>query len=104
MLFNLFKKKPEVPPKKKVKIYPIGRVTHYFSKLKVAIVEIEQGDVTLDDILFIKGNLTRFRQRVRSIEYNHQKISKAPAGYEIGLQVGAKARVGDVVYKEVTSA
>ena len=100
MFFNLFKKKEERSTKK-IKIRQIGTVTHYYNKISVAIIEIQNDFIALDEVLFIKGEKTRFRQRVRSIEYEHQKISKAPVGYQIGLQVGAPVQSGDIVYKEI---
>jgi len=89
--------------KPKIQIMPVGTVVHYYGKIHVAIIEIENDCISLGDILFIKGHSTRFRQRVKSIEYNHQQISKAPEGYQIGLQVGAKTKTGDKVYKELNA-
>ncbi len=100
MFFNLFKKKEAVATKK-IKIHQIGVVIHYYNKISVAIVEIQNDFIALEEVLFIKGKTTRFRQRVKSIEYEHQKISKAPVGYQIGLQVGAPVAEGDIVYKEI---
>lgn len=95
------KTQEETPQKKKIKLLPVGVVVHYYSKIEVAIIEVQENHIELQDILFIKGSSTRFRQRVRSIEYNHEQISKAPAGYQIGLKVGAKVHMGDKVYKEL---
>ncbi|MBI2027114.1 MAG: hypothetical protein HYS98_04840 [Deltaproteobacteria bacterium] len=105
-MFGLFRRKqkevqPPAPQQKKIKVLPIGTVTHFYNKIQVAIIDIENDHISLGDILFIKGPKTRFRQRVKSIEYNHQKISKAPEGYQIGLQVGARAFAGDKIFKEL---
>ncbi|MBI2609033.1 MAG: translation elongation factor-like protein [Deltaproteobacteria bacterium] len=96
------KTQKETPQKKKIKLLPVGVVMHYYGKIEVAIIEVQENHIELQDVLFIKGSSTRFRQRVRSIEYNHEPISKAPAGYQIGMKVGARVRTGDKVYKELS--
>lgn len=95
---------PEVPssPKEKArKEYAdcfIGEVTHFYSKIGVGIIKIEKGMLHVGDTIYIQGNTTRFKQKVASIEHNHQKIQEAGPGYEVGIRLGARVREADDVY------
>lgn len=83
---------------KKYAHYYIGKIIHYYPKIQVGIIKIEKGALQLGDTIYIQGHQTRFKQPVTSIEYEHQKVKKAPVGYEVGVRVGAAVREGDDVY------
>lgn len=76
----------------------IGQVTHYFPKIGVGIVKIEKGKLRVGDTIYVQGETTRFKQKVTSLEYNHQKVSEAAPGYEVGIKTGARVREADDVY------
>jgi putative protease len=76
----------------------IGKVTHYFSKIGVAIVELTD-TLKIGDKIKIKGGNTEFVQDVDSMEIEHKKIEEAKAGDVIGLKVSQKVREGYKVYK-----
>jgi len=78
----------------------VGRVTHYFKKIGVAVVELE-GKLKVGDEISIEGATTNFRQKVTSMEIEHKKVDVARAGQSIGLKVEERVREGDVVYKIV---
>ena len=77
----------------------IGHVTHYFSHLGVAVVRVDQGLVMVGDTIHIQGHTSDFRQRIDSMEVEHQKIYRAVAGEEFGLKVIDHAREHDQVYR-----
>lgn len=77
----------------------VGKVTHYYSKIGVAIVEITDGSLNIGDTIKIKGHLTDFTQTVDSMQIEHQSIEEADVGNTIGLKVKEKCREGDIVYK-----
>jgi len=77
----------------------IGRVTHYFSKLSVAIVKVEEGSLKLGDEIRIKGATSDFTQKVESMEVDHQPVKEVAAGKEVGIKVIEHARENDDVYK-----
>ena len=79
----------------------VGVVTHYFGHLSVAAVRLESGSLRVGDAIRILGHTSDFRQRVDSMQVEHQSVSEASAGQEIGLRVTAHAREHDVVYKVV---
>lgn len=77
----------------------VGTVTHYFSHLSVAAVRLESGSLRVGDTIRILGHTSDFRQRVDSMQVEHQPVSEASSGQEIGLRVTEHAREHDIVYK-----
>ncbi len=77
----------------------IGKVTHYFSNIGVAVIKLS-GVLSLGDtIRIIGGEATDFEQTVDSMEIERQKKKKAKKGDEVGLKVKEKVREGYKVYK-----
>lgn len=76
----------------------IGQVSHYYTRICVAAVELED-TLRAGDIVRIRGKHTDFVQRATSMEIQHQPVLQAEAGQDIGLLVDHRARVGDLVYK-----
>jgi len=76
----------------------IGRITHFFSKAEVAIVELS-APVSSGDKIVIRGSSTNVEQTIDSMEIEHKKIPKAEAGQSIGLKVLGRVRENDIVYK-----
>ncbi len=77
----------------------IGRVTHYFSHLAVAVVDITNGTLNVGDTIHIKGHTSDFTQKVESMQIEHDSIESAKTGQSIGLRVKEHVREHDVVYK-----
>ncbi len=76
----------------------IGRITHYFPKIGVAVVELSD-DVKVGDEIRIEGATTSFEQVIESIEIENEKVEFATVGQSIGLKVKDKVRLHDGVYK-----
>ena len=77
----------------------IGKVTHYYSKLGVATVEIDHGHIWKGDKIHIVGHSTDIEQTVDSMELQHQQIVEAHEGQNIGIKVEDYVRENDFVYK-----
>jgi translation elongation factor EF-Tu-like GTPase len=77
---------------------PIGKITHYFSKIGVAVIELSDA-LKVGDQIRIVGGQTDFTQKVESMEVEHKKIEEAKAGDSVGLKVNQKVREGYKVYK-----
>ncbi|MBI4041069.1 MAG: hypothetical protein HY390_04300 [Deltaproteobacteria bacterium] len=84
--------------RQKYQKYYLGKVIHYYSKLQVGIIAIEQRELKVGDVIYIRGISTFFKQSVGSIEYQHRKVKRVGPGYEVGIRVGARVREGDYVY------
>lgn len=76
----------------------VGTVTHYYSHLEVAVVQLNTGTLSVGDTIRIKGHTTDFTQQVDSMEYEHGHIDQASAGQSFGLRVKEHAREHDIVY------
>ncbi len=76
----------------------VGRVSHFFGKINVAIIEVK-GTVSVGDRIFIKGPTTDLEQTIDSMEIEHEKVQQAKAGQSIGMKVDSRVRENDVVYK-----
>ena len=76
----------------------IGKVTHYFSKIRVAGIELSD-ELAVGDTILIKGATTYFQQKVESMQLDKENIDKGESGQLIGIVVQEKARPGDKVYK-----
>ncbi|MDA8423938.1 MAG: hypothetical protein M0Z89_11450 [Nitrospiraceae bacterium] len=76
----------------------IGTVTHYYSHLGVAVVQINKGTLRTGNTIHVKGHVTDFTQAVESMEYEHQHIDQAAAGQSVGLKVKDHAREHDIVF------
>lgn len=76
----------------------IGRVTHYFGKIGVAIIELED-TLKVGETIRIVGGQVDFTQTVESMEIEHKKVNEAKPGDSIGLKVIQKVKEGYKVYK-----
>jgi hypothetical protein len=76
----------------------IGVVTHYYSHLGVAVVQVNKGSLKTGDRIHITGHTTDFTQTVGSMEYEHQHVDQASAGQSVGLKIADHAREHDIVY------
>jgi hypothetical protein len=82
---------------------PIGAVTHYFSHLSVAAMQLEPGTtLRVGDLIHILGHTTDFTQKVESLEINRAQVSEVGPNDDFGLKVIEHAREHDAVFK-VTS-
>ena len=65
----------------------LGKVTHYFTKIGVAIIEITDGNVKVGDELHFKGHTSDFKQKVSSLQIEHENVEIAEPGQSIGMKV-----------------
>ena len=76
----------------------IGKISHFFSKIGVAVVELT-GNLKVGDTIRIKGSTTDFTQEVESMQVDHNSVQEAKSGDSIGLKMKEKVRENDKVYK-----
>lgn len=77
----------------------IGRVTHFFNKISVAIIEITDDELKAGDRIHIKGHTSDFEQVITSMQIEHASIPVAKKGDQIGIKVDAHAHEHDQVFK-----
>lgn len=76
----------------------IGTISHYYAKIKVAIVDLK-ALLKVGDKVRIIGAITDFNQTIGSMEIEHEKVEKAKSGDSIGIKVRKRVREKDIVYK-----
>lgn len=76
----------------------VGKVTHYYGKIGVAIIALSAG-LKVGDKIKIEGSRTEFEQTVDSMEIERQPIQEAKKGDVIGLKVREKTNEGAIVHK-----
>ncbi len=74
----------------------VGRVTHYYGKIGVAIVELSSTLKVGDRIKIENG--AEFEQTVDSMQVEHEQVEEAKKGDMVGLKVGQKIGEGATVY------
>jgi len=79
----------------------VGKVTHYFAKAHVAVIEIKGAGIKVGNNIHIKGHTTDFIQNVESMQIEHEKIEMGEPGQSIGLKVDEPVRANDIVYKAI---
>ena len=80
----------------------VGKVTHYFDRIGVAVLELT-AELKVGDHILILGRTTEIAQPVNSMEIDHKKVQSAGLGMDVALQVADPVHVGDKVYKVVES-
>ena len=87
------------PPAEAASEERIGVVTHYYSHVSVATIQLERGTLRVGDVIHICGHTTDFRQRVESLEVDHAPTTEVGPKDDFGLKVVDHAREHDVVFK-----
>ncbi|MGE4554736.1 MAG: translation elongation factor-like protein [Candidatus Paceibacterota bacterium] len=75
----------------------VGKITHYFNKIGVAIVELTD-TLRVGDKIKIKGHNKEFEQEVTSLQIDRESVSEAKKGDTVGMKVTEKVKEGDEVY------
>jgi hypothetical protein len=76
----------------------IGKVTHYYDRIGVAVLELHDA-LKLGDTIHIVGRRTEIVQQVSSLEIEHRKVQAVGAGADVALKVYEEVREGDEIYR-----
>jgi len=82
-----------------MKLFKVGRITHYYDKIGVAIVELDGTLSVGDRVKFTKDGEDLFEQSVDSIQVEHDKKETATKGDVIGLKTQKEVKEGVEVFK-----
>jgi len=75
----------------------IGQINHFYTNIGVGIIKLTKKLKVGQTVRFM-GATTDFEQEISEMQVNHENISEAKAGQEIGIKVKDKVRDGDEVY------
>ena len=75
----------------------VGKVSHYFSKIGVTVIELAD-NLKVGDMIHIKGATSDFTQKVDSMQIEHVSVPEAKKGESIGMKVKEHVREHDQVF------
>jgi len=78
----------------------IGRITHYYNHLNVAVMRLTN-TLKLGDKIHVIGHSTNITQRVASMEVNHHTVVWVKPGDDAAIKVIEPVHEHDVVYRVV---
>ena len=85
--------------KAKAKKVYIGKILHYYSKIKVAEIKLESKGLKVGDRLMVQGPTTGvLNETINSIEMDHNKITKAKKGNIVAIKLNSIVRKNDKVF------
>jgi len=76
----------------------IGKVTHYFDRIGVAVLGLTD-KLHVGDMLHFLGHTADFKQQVDSMQIEHQSVIEAKPGQDVALKVSQKVHPNDAVFK-----
>ena len=76
----------------------VGKVVHYYKKLGVALLLLED-TLRVGERIAIVGSTTELEQVVESMQLEHEEILSASPGDLVGLEVVDRVRARDTVYR-----
>jgi putative protease len=79
----------------------IGKITHFFSKIDVGVIELTAGELHVGDTIHIKGHTTDFYQKVLSLQMEHMPVEMVKASESAGLKVENAVREHDLVFRVI---
>jgi len=77
---------------------PIGKITHFFPKIGVAVLELT-APLKVGEKIEIGGKSEPFEMVVESMQVEHKNIPMAKKGDSVGMKVHKPVRDGDSVFK-----
>lgn len=76
----------------------VGKVTHYYDNIGVAILELS-ADLKVGDRIKFEGHGADFEQEVTSLQVEHKQVEKASKGEMVGMKTDQKVKEGTEVEK-----
>ena len=78
----------------------IGKITHYYGQIGVAIIQLSD-ILKVSDNIHIKGHSSDFTQQIASMQIEHKDVPEAKAGDLVGIKVEQKTHPNDKVLKVI---
>jgi hypothetical protein len=76
----------------------IGKVTHYFNHINVAVLDLS-AELKVGDTVRFLGHSADFTQTIDSMEIEHRKVESAGPKKEVALKTAQPVREGTEVIK-----
>ena len=76
----------------------IGRVTHYYDKIGVAVVEVYNQPLNVGDRVKVSGHDKEFIMDITSLQVEHDKVVSVGVGETCGVKIDTAVKPGDILY------
>jgi putative protease len=76
----------------------VGKVTHYFDHLSVAVMALTE-KIRVGDTLHFLGHSTDFKQQVTSMQIEHKSVESAKPGEDVAIKVDQRVHPNDAIFK-----
>lgn len=76
----------------------IGKVTHYYDKIGVAVVGVLNQSLKVGDTVKISGHDKEYNQKIESLQIEHKQVKEVPVGETCGMKVSQPVKDGDMLY------
>lgn len=76
----------------------IGKVTHYYDKIGVAVVDVKNQPLKVGDRVKISGHDKEFTQKIESLQIEHKQVKEVAVGETCGMKVERAVKPGDMLY------
>jgi len=77
----------------------IGKVTHFFKRIKVCAIRVEKEELFVGDTIQIRGASTDLKMKIKSMQISQIPVESGRPGEEIGMLVKKRVRENDEVYR-----
>lgn len=75
----------------------IGKITHYFDKIGVAVIELK-GTLKVGDKIEIDNKGENFSQAITSMQIENETVKAAKKGQAIGVKISQPVKQNALVY------
>ena len=76
----------------------IAKVTHYYDKIGVAVIDVGKKALKVGDVVKISGHDNEFNQTVGSLQVEHEQVQKIGAGKSGAFKTDKPVKEGDAIY------
>lgn len=80
-----------------VKNNSIGKITHWYDKISVAVIKLNE-TLKVGDKIKIKHGDQEFKETVTSMELDHEPVKSGKKGQEIAIKLSQKAGESSVIF------
>ncbi|MFA5125045.1 MAG: hypothetical protein WC473_04475 [Patescibacteria group bacterium] len=77
----------------------IGKITHYFGKIGVGVIELTDGQLAVGDTIKVRGGDREFEQVVNSLQIDRAEVPLANVGQVVGFKTDQPVKEDDEVFK-----
>lgn len=79
--------------------FKVGKVTHYFDKIGVAVIELCDTLSVGDKIKIVRHSGEEFTMPVTSMQVEHEQIKVAKKGETVGMKTEQPTKEGEKIFK-----